>query len=176
MKQSYALENKIAIANAENNGLNLLVSNFYAKYSRFTLKALSKSLFQEFLSDILKLEEIPHRSIDSIRIEIFPALRKNGLTIAGKCNTLEGKIRTYPKPMRFCDAFRKEHGRYLLVEYAGSIARAALIHELLHLKYGSDEVKVRKLTKEYYSELIKKENVNRAKALYVCKLIFACMN
>lgn len=78
MKQSYALANKIAIANAENNGLNLLVSNFYAKYSRFTLKALSKSLFQEFLSDILKLEEIPHRSIDSIRIEIFPALRKMG--------------------------------------------------------------------------------------------------
>ncbi|MGD6852480.1 MAG: hypothetical protein ACQCN6_10525, partial [Candidatus Bathyarchaeia archaeon] len=135
--------------------------------------ALSRGVFQEFLSDMLKFEKIPQKSIDSIRIEIFPAPRKNGFTIAGKCNTLKGKIRIYPKPMRFCDAFRKEHGQYLLVEYAGSRARASLIHELLHLKYGSDEVGVRKLTKEYYSELIKKENVNSPNALYMCKLIFA---
>ncbi|MCW4024758.1 MAG: hypothetical protein NWF01_06965 [Candidatus Bathyarchaeota archaeon] len=177
MKQSYVLANKISIANADDNNLNLSINRkFYLKYSRFTLKALSKSVFQEFLSDILKLEKIPPKSIDSIRIEIFPAPRKNGLTIAGKCNTLKGKIRIYPKPMRFCDEFRKEYGQYLLVEYAGSRARASLIHELLHLKYGSDEVWVRKLTKAYFSELIKKEQVNGPKALYVCKLIFARMN
>jgi hypothetical protein len=177
LKQSYVLANKISIANDEENFLNLSInSNFYRKYSRFTLKALSKSLFQEFLSDMLKLEKIPQKSIDSIRIEIFPASRKNGLTIAGKCNILKGKIRIYPKPMRFCAAFRKKHGHYLLIEYAGSRARASLIHELLHLKYQNDEVGVRKLTKKYYSELIKKEYVNSPKALYVCKLLFARMN
>jgi hypothetical protein len=75
--------------------------------------------------------------------------------------------------LKFCDAFRKEYGQYLLVEYAGNRARAALIHELLHLKYGSDEVGVRKLTKEYYSQLIKNEFSNKPKALHLCKLIFA---
>jgi hypothetical protein len=177
LKQSNVLASKISIANAEDNDLNLSVnSNFYLKYSRFTLKALSKRGFQEFLFDVLKFEKIPPKNIDCIRIEIFPASRKNGLTIAGKCNKLKGKICIYPKPMRFCDAFRKEYGQYLLVEYAGSRARASLIHELLHLKYGNDEVGVRKLTKEYYSQFIRKEYVNSPKALYVCKLIFACVN
>ena len=174
LKQSYIISNKISIANAEKNNRNLAInSNFYAKYSRFTLKALSKRVFQEFLSNMLKFEDISQKSIASIQIEIFPTPRKNGLTIAGKCNTLKGKIRIYPKPMRFCDTFRKEYGQYLLVEYAGSRARASLIHELLHLKYGRDEIWVRKLTKEYYSKLITKENVNTPNSLYVRKLIFA---
>ncbi|MCW4029577.1 MAG: hypothetical protein NWE92_08020 [Candidatus Bathyarchaeota archaeon] len=173
LKQSYILANKISIASADDNDLNLSINSFYLKYSRFTLKALSKSVFQEFLSDMLKLEKISQKSIDSIRIEFFPALRKNGLTIAGKCNTLKGKIRIYPKPLKFCDAFRKEYGQYLLVAYAGNRARAALIHELLHLKYGSDEVGVRKLTEEYYSQLFENEYANNSKALHVCKLLFA---
>jgi hypothetical protein len=75
--------------------------------------------------------------------------------------------------VKFCDAFRKEYGQYLLIEYAGNRARAILIHELLHLKYGSDEVEVRKLTKEYYFQLIKNEYANSSKALHICKLIFA---
>jgi hypothetical protein len=174
LKQSYVLANKISIANAEDNGLNLSSnSSFYLKYSRFTLKALNKRVFQEFLSDLLKTEKIPQKSIDSISIEILPAPRKNGFSIAGKCNTINGKIRIYPKPLKFCDAFRKEYGQYLLVEYAGNRARAALIHELLHLKYRSDEIGVRKLTKEYYSQLIKNECSNDSKASYTCKLIFA---
>jgi hypothetical protein len=174
LKQSYVLTNKITIANAEDNGPNLSInSSFYLKYSRFTLKALNKRVFQEFLSDLLKIEKIPQKSIDSISIEILPAPRKNGLTIAGKCNTSNGKIRIYPKPLKFCDAFRKEYGQYLLVEYAGNRARAALIHELLHLKYGSDEVGVRKLTEEYYSKLVKNECSNGSKAFYMCRLIFA---
>jgi hypothetical protein len=171
LKQSYVLANKISIANAEDNGLNLSInSSFYQKYSRFTFKALNKRVFQEFLSDLLKIEKIPQKSIDSISIQILPAPRKNGLTIAGKCNTINGKIRIYPKPLKFCDAFRKEYGQYLLVEYAGNRARAALIHELLHLKYGSDEVGVRKLTKAYYYQLVKKEYANNTKVL---QFIFA---
>ncbi|MCW4000615.1 MAG: hypothetical protein NWE93_10280 [Candidatus Bathyarchaeota archaeon] len=173
LKQSNVLASKISIANTEDNDCYLSVnSGFYLKYSRFTLKALNKNIFQEFLSDMLNIERIPQKNIDSISIEILPAPRKNGLTIAGKCNTINGKIRIYPKPLKFCDAFRKEYGQYLLVEYAGNRARAALIHELLHLKYGSDEVRVRKLTKQYYSQLIK-EYVKSSKALHMYKLIFA---
>ncbi len=174
LKQSYVLASKISIANAKDNDLNLSVnSSFYLKYSHFTLKALNKNVFQEFLSCMLKIERISQKSIDSINIEILPAPRKNGLTIAGKCNIINGKIRIYPKPLKFCDAFRKEYGQYLLVEYAGNRARAALIHELLHLKYGSDEVGVRKLTKEYSSQLIENKYANSSKAVRMCKLIFA---
>ncbi len=88
-------------------------------------------------------------------------------------NTINGKIRIYPKPLKFCDAFRKENGQYLLVEYAGNRARASLIHELLHLKYGCDEVGVRKLTEAYCSQLLKNEYANTSKALHLSKLIFA---
>lgn len=172
LKQTYTLANKISIAKDKDPVLSIN-SSFYLKYSRFTLKALNKRVFQEFLADVLKTERIPQTSIDSISIEVLPAPRKNGLTIAGKCNIVKGKIRIYPKPLKFCDAFRKEYGQYLLVEYAGNRARAVLIHELLHLKYGSDEDGVRKLTEEYYSQLIKTECSNNPKALHMCKLIFA---
>jgi hypothetical protein len=174
LKPNYALASKISIGNTEDKALNLSInSSFYLKYSRFTLKALNKRVFQEFLSNMLKIERIPQKSIDSISIEILPAPRKNGLTIAGKCNTIYGKIRIYPKPLKFCDSFRKEYGQYLLGEYAGNRARAALIHELLHLKYGSNEDGVRKLTEEYYSQLIETEYSDNSKALYMRKLIFA---
>jgi hypothetical protein len=174
LNQSYLLAGKISVANTEENNRNYSVNSiFYLKYSRFTLKALNKSVFQKFLSDMLKVERIPQKSIGSIHIEVLPAPRKNGCTIAGKCNTVNGKIRIYPKSLKFCDAFRKEYGQFLLVEYAGNRARAALIHELLHLKYGSDEVGVRKLTKQYYSQLIENECSNNSKALHMCKIIFA---
>jgi len=148
-----------------------VTSDFYLRYSRFTLKALNKKVFQEFLSDMLEIEKISQKSVGSISIEILPAPRKNGLTIAGKCNIVNGEIRIYPKPLKFCHAFRKEYGQCLFVKYAGNRARAALIHELLHLKYGGDEVGVRKLTKQYYSQLIKNEYAS-SKALHMCKLIF----
>jgi hypothetical protein len=174
LKQNYALASKISIGNAEKKNPELAInSGFYLRYSRFMLKALNEKAFQEFLAGMLKIERIPQKSIDSISIEVLPAPRKNGLTIAGKCNTRNGKIRIYPKPLKFCDAFRKEYGHYLLVEFAGNRARAALIHELLHLKYGGDEDGVRKLTKAYYSQLIKNEYADSSKALYMCKLIFA---
>jgi hypothetical protein len=173
LKQNYVLSSKISIAKTKDTDLTLSSNGgFYLKYSRFTLKALNKNVFQEFLTDILKKEKIPQKNIDSISIEILPAPRKNGLTIAGKCNTVNGKIRIYPKPLKFCDAFRKEYGQYLLVEYAGNRARAALIHELLHLKYGRDEAGVRKLTEQYYSQLIKTECSNNPKVLHMCNIIF----
>jgi hypothetical protein len=172
INQSYILTNKISIAAESNANPNPNI-DFYEKYSRFTLKALSKNVFQEFIIDMLKLENISQRNLRSIRIEIFPAPRKNGSTIAGKCNTVKGKIRIYPKSRTFCNAFGKEYGRYILVAYAGNRARASLIHELLHLKYGSDEVKVRKLTQNYFSQLIKKGYSNSSNSLSVYNLIFA---
>jgi hypothetical protein len=173
LQQCNVLPNKISIANVDENDVNLSNGKFYIKYSRFTLKALNKRVFQEFLANMLKIERIPQKSISSISIEILPAPKKNGLTIAGRCNTVNGKIRIYPKPLKFCYKFRKEYGQYLLVEYAGNRARAALIHELLHLKYGGDEAGVRKLTKKYYSQLIQDQYANNSKSLCIFNLIFA---
>ena len=94
--------------------------------------------------------------MNSVKIELYPLQKENGLKIAGKCNPYTGKIRIYPKTAQFCSAFEEKYGKDLLILYAGSRARAALIHELLHLKYTSDEKQVRKLTETYFSEYIKK--------------------
>ena len=42
--------------------------------------------------------------------------------------------------MKFCQIFKvQKFGLTTLLAYAGNRARAALIHELLHLKYIADE-------------------------------------
>ncbi len=148
-RQSQALYSKIKIA-AENEPNPVNHYHFYCRYSRFTLKALRKHPFQEFLNNMLKTEKIEQSTINSVKIEFFPAPRKNGFTIAGRCNRFRGKIRIYPKTFKFCSTFSRKYGKDTLVSYAGNRARASLIHELLHLKYKSDEEKVRELTKTYF--------------------------
>lgn len=43
-----------------------------------------------------------------------------------------------------------QFGKKTFFSYVTSRAKAALIHELLHIKYLSDENKVRKLTRKYF--------------------------
>lgn len=92
--------------------------------------------------------------------------------MAGKCDTFRGRIRIYPKPVKFCTTFSKAFGRNILFTYAGNKARAALIHELLHLKYADNEAKVRELTKHYYDTYIKKQFANKPVAASMYNLIF----
>jgi hypothetical protein len=62
LKQSYLLASKISIVNAlEKDPIFSINSNFYLKYSRFTLKALNKRIFQEFLARMLKVKNIPQK-------------------------------------------------------------------------------------------------------------------
>ena len=172
LKQSRELSSKIKIAmEHEKTDFSTTDYYFYSRYSIFTLKALRKYAFQEFLYRMLKSESIPEKKVDSVKIEVFPAPRKNGFTIAGKCNTIRGKIRIYPKTVKFCAAFKKKYGKDILVAYAGNRARASLMHELLHLKYVSDEEKVRALTKTYFSSFTKGfANNSNSESMY--KLIF----
>jgi len=65
--------------------------------------------------------------------------------------------------------FSKKFGRETLFAYAGNRARAALIHELLHLKYTRDEKKVRELTKSYFSKYSKNYGAN---ALHMYEFVF----
>jgi hypothetical protein len=173
LKQNQVLSNKMRIV-TEHYRLDFFESNasFYSKYSSFTFKALRRTSFQNFLGRMLSLENIDETTVNTIDINVYPAPRKNGNNIAGKCNIVKGKIRIYPKPIKFCIVFRKKFGKDTLFAYAGNRARAALIHELLHLKYASDETKVRELTESYFSAYSRKRPQPNSNAMLIYKLLF----
>ena len=68
--------------------------------------------------------------------------------LIGKCNT-KGEIFLYPKKLDKCKK-RWKLGKEGFKHYIETRAKAALIHELLHLKYEDNEAKVKDLTKKYY--------------------------
>ena len=103
---------------------------------------------------------------------MFYPLRKNGKGIAGKCDTARGRIQIYPKTLKFCQGFKQKFGRNSLLFYARNRARAALIHELLHLKYVEDEKTVRELAQDYFFIFTQKQPAQRSKALYIYTMIF----
>ena len=172
LQKNYVLYSKIKIA-PENDKTNFsLHFGFYKNYSRFILKALRKSSFQEFLYSMLLSESIEEKTVNAVDIRVFPAPRKNGFNIIGKCDTYRGRIRIYPKTFNFCYAFRKKFGKNYLFTFVGNRARAALIHELLHLKYISDEEKVQELTDIYFSAYMKKQLDKNSNLISLHDLIF----
>jgi len=157
MLQKTLLYSKIKIASEpQTTGLAEPYLRFYSKYSRFVLKALRKASFQTFVDWMLLSENITEKAVSTVDIKVFPASGKNGFIIVGKCNTFRGRIRIYPKPSNFCGAFSKKFGKNILISFVGNRARAALVHELLHLKYASDEQTVRTLTEAYFSVYMKR--------------------
>ena len=94
---------------------------------------------------MLQKEKIEDQTIRAVHVKLFPLRRKNGKGLAGNCDITRGKIRIYPKTLKFCQMFTQNFGKNTLLLYAGNRARAALIHELLHLKYVEDEKTVREL-------------------------------
>ena len=171
MSQNYALSSKIKIACANDKPcfVNKHIS-FYTTYSRFILRALKKATFQEFLYQMLLSECIEEKTVNAVDIAVFPVATKNGLNVVGRCDTSRGKIRIYPKSFYFCDALRKKQGKEVVYAFVGNRARAALIHELLHLKYASNETKVRELTDTYFCIYMEKQFGKNPAFLY--SLIF----
>lgn len=125
--------------------------SFYMKYASFVFRTLRRPSFQKFLRWMLRKENIEEQMVRDVQVRVFPFRRKNGNGLAGNCNTSIGKIQIYPKTLKSCQELMQEFGKDKFISYAGSRARAALIHELLHLKYANDEEKVRELTKEYFA-------------------------
>jgi hypothetical protein len=166
LQQSYMLSSKIKVAGEYDKpdfvGMH---PRFYSNYSRFSLSALRKASFQEFLFWMLSSENIEEQSVSSVYIQVYPVATKSGLNIVGRCDTFRGRIRIYPKSFYFCNALRKKLGKEVLFAFVGNRARAALIHELLHLKYTSDEKKVRELTDLYFCAYLKKKQFNKNSAL-----------
>jgi hypothetical protein len=145
---------------------------FYLKYSSFVFRALRKPSFQKFLHWMLKKEKIREQTVRAVHVKVLPLRRKNGKGIAGKCDTTRGRIRIYPKTTKFCQTFTQKFGRKILLVYAGNRARAALIHELLHLKYVEDEKTVRELAKDYFCIFTRKQPTQSAHSLFIYTMIF----
>jgi hypothetical protein len=145
---------------------------FYLKYSSFVFRALRKPSFQKFLHWMLKKEKIREQTVRAVHVKVLPLRRKNGKGIAGKCDTTRGRIRIYPKTTKFCQTFTQKFGRKILLVYAGNRARAALIHELLHLKYVEDEKTVRELSKDYFCIFTRKQPTQSAHSLFIYTMIF----
>jgi hypothetical protein len=174
LEKNFPLSSKIRI-NADHERLENLSQNhvkFYLKYSSFVFRALRKPSFQKFLHWMLKKEKIENRAVRTVHVKVLPLRRKNGKGIAGKCNTARGRIKIYPKTLKFCQVFKQKFGRNSLLFYAKNRARAALIHELLHLKYYTDEKTVRELAQDYFFTFTQKEPAQSSKALCIYTMIF----
>ena len=113
-------------------------------------KSLKKQLFQNFIKWILKRENIKKDKIKNVQIRMFPFVKENGNSLAGKCNG-KGEVFLYPKRQKSCKKITQKISSKGFLKYLKGRARATLIHELLHLKYESDEQRVKVLTKKYYS-------------------------
>src|SRR3989304_2450800 len=146
---------------------------FYLKYSSFVFRALKKPLFQKFLHWMMKKERIEEEAVKAVQVKVLPLRKINGKRIAGNCDTTRGRIRIYPKTTKFCQIFKQKFGRNTLLAYAGNRARAALIHELLHLKYTVDEKKVRALAKDYFCIFTQKRSAQDSYALCIFTMIFS---
>jgi len=145
---------------------------FYLKYSSFVFRVLKKTSFQKFLCWMLRNEKMEEQIVSAVHVKVLPFRRNNGRGVAGKCNTARGRIQIYPKTIKFCQLFKQKFGRSSLLAYAGNRARAALIHELLHLKYAEDEKTVRKLAKEYFHIFTQKQYTQSARSLFIYTMIF----
>jgi len=145
---------------------------FYLKYSSFVFKTLKKHSFQKFLRWMLKKEKIEEQIVSAVQVKVLPFRRKNGRGVAGKCNTARGRIRIYPKTIKFCQIFKQKFGLNTLLAYAGNRTRTALIHELLHLKYAEDEKTVRELAKDYFCIFTEKQCTQSARSLFIYTMIF----
>ena len=145
---------------------------FYTNYATAVSETLRKPLFQKFLNWIIKRENIEKRAVKDIQVRVFPFQKKNGRSLAGRCNN-EGVILIFPKRRSFLQKKMQIHKKEKVRFYLKNRARAALIHELLHLKYESNEGKVRQLTKKYFGMFIRHQDVNAERADKIQSILFS---
>ena len=124
--------------------------SFYKEYASSVLKTLRKPMFQRFLRWVLTRENVHEEKVENIHVMFSPFRKESGKSIAGRCNS-EGEIYIYPKKRELYRKLKLKLGKEEAHSYIKDRAKATLIHELLHLKYKSDEKKVRKLTRKYLS-------------------------
>ena len=142
---------------------------YYEKYAFLVSEALKEPFFQKFLHRIIKNENMEMDEIRDIQIKIFPFKKENGNGLAGKCNN-KGVICLYPKGVGFCKKLMLNWRKDKVKFYIKCRARAALIHEVLHIKYLDKEFKVRELTRKYFKAFIRLKNPDTNKQIILRKL------
>jgi hypothetical protein len=146
---------------------------FYSSYASAVSETLRKPLFQKFLHWLMKRENIEKMSVTDIQVRLFPFKKENGKTLAGRCNIDDGVILIFPKRRSFLHNKMQNHKKEKIRFYLKSRAMASLIHELLHIKYKSDESKVQHLTKKYFSTFVRHQNHDAKKIQAVQNMLFA---
>lgn len=146
--------------------------NFYTKYASVILKSFKKPFFQKFLRWMLKREDIEEQNVEMVQIRTFPFRKKNGKFLRGRCLIQSGEIRIYPKRFESFPELLHKIGEKGIVSFAEDRAKATLIHELLHLKYTSDEDRVRKLTKKYFAIFDRHRNSEKQCIITIKKMLF----
>lgn len=144
---------------------------FYKKYASVVSATLRNPLFQRFLNWMVRRESIEKKAVKDVQVRVFPFRKENGKVLAGRCNS-EGVILLFPKKRRFLQKKMGNYGKEKVQFYIKSRARAALIHELLHIKYEDNERKVRQLTKKYFGIFIRHQNIPTQKINGLQKLLF----
>lgn len=144
---------------------------FYTNYASAVSETLRKPLFQKFLDWIIRREKIEKRAVKDIQVRVFPFQKENGKSLAGRC-TDKGVILIFPKKLSFLQKKMQYHKKEKIRFYLKSRAMAALIHELLHLKYEDNESKVRQLTKKYFSIFFRHQNMNTQNMYSIQKMLF----
>jgi hypothetical protein len=145
--------------------------HFYTNYASVVSETLRRPIFQRFLDWIIKREKIENRAVRDIQVRLFPFQKENGKSLAGRC-TDKGVILIFPKRRSFLQKKIQDHKKEKVRFYLKSRAMAALIHELLHLKYEDNESKVRQLTKKYFSIFIRHQNTNAQSVNSIQKILF----
>ena len=144
---------------------------FYEEYASFVHRTLRNPLYQKFLNWVLRKEKIQKSDVKEVQIRTFPFKKKNGKSVAGKCKS-NGEILLYPKRLKICLRILRKFGMKKLYFYIRCRARAALLHEVLHLKYEKNEKKVRELTKKYVALFNRNKQIQKSEVKDVVKLIF----
>ena len=146
---------------------------FYTDYAFAVSDTLRMPLFQKFLRWIIKREKIEKMAVKDIQVMVFPFEKENGRSLAGRCNTDDGVILIFPKRRSFLRKKLQNHKKENVRFYLKSRAMAALIHELLHMKYEGNEGKVRHLTRKYFGIFMRHQNPDAQNVQAVQKFLFA---
>jgi len=146
-------------------------SKFYGAYAIVVFRCLRKPIFFKFLNWVLKREKIQKGKVKNVQIRMFPSIKNNGNPLIGKCNT-QGEVFLYPKRLDICRKKIKKMKPESFKKYVEGRARASLIHELLHLKYESDENKVKQLTKKYFTIFYRNQNSEQSDITKYKEMIF----
>jgi hypothetical protein len=132
----------------------------YERFAHLATQALKDPTYQRFLCRVITREQIVDTQIAHIHVKTFPHVKSNGRRLVGRSNG-DGEIALYPQRLRRIRTMRRRWGIEASRLYVKSRARAALLHELLHLKYRNREQTVRALTRRYfraYQKRIRPEN------------------